>query len=118
MTGQLSGFLYGIALDFLSAAPLGLNAFVRTIIGALAGLIKGKFFLDIFLLPVILCASATVIKALVLFLLNLFISPAIAAYPLAAPVFWVELGLNTLLAPFLFAFLKKFRSLLAGRNNV
>ena len=118
MTGQLSGFLYGIALDLISAAPLGLNAFIRTIIGALAGLIKGKFFLDIFLLPMILCASATLIKALLLFVLNLLISDMIHAYPFAAPVLWAELALNTLTAPFLFAFLRRFRPLLAGRNEV
>jgi rod shape-determining protein MreD len=116
MTGQLSGFFCGIALDLISAAPLGLNAFVRTIIGALAGLMKGKFFLDIFALPMILCASATIIKALILFLLNSLISSAIAAYPIAAPIFWSELVQNTLIAPFLFAFLKRFRPLLVGRE--
>jgi rod shape-determining protein MreD len=79
---------------------------------------KGKFFLDIFALPMILCASATVIKALILFLLNLLISPAIAAYPLAAPVFWAELALNTLLAPFLFALLRRFTPLLEGRDGI
>ena len=118
MTGQISGFLYGIALDFISAAPLGLNAFVRTIIGALAGFIKGKFFLDIFLLPMILCASATIIKAVLLFFLNLLISDMIHAYPFAAPVLWAELALNTFTAPLLFAFLKRFRPLMAGRNEV
>jgi rod shape-determining protein MreD len=117
MTGQLSGFFCGIALDLMSAAPLGLNAFVRTIIGALAGLMKGKFFLDIFVLPMILCASATFVKALFLFLLNLLISSAIAAYPLAVPVFWSELALNTLLAPFLFAFIKRFTPLFEGRDG-
>jgi rod shape-determining protein MreD len=116
MTGQLSGFSCGIALDLISAAPLGLNTFVRTIIGALAGLMKGKFFLDIFALPMILCASATIVKALILFLLNLLISSTIAAYPLVAPLFWSELVQNTLLAPFLFAFLKRFRPLLVGRE--
>jgi rod shape-determining protein MreD len=118
MTGQLSGFFCGIALDLISASPFGLNAFVRTIIGALAGLIKGKFFLDIFALPMILCASATIVKALILFLLNLLISSAIAAYPIDAPIFWSELALNTLMAPFLFAFLKRFTPLLAGRTGL
>jgi rod shape-determining protein MreD len=116
MTGQFSGFFFGIAYDFITAAPLGLNAFVRTIIGALAGLMKGTFFLDIFLLPMLLCASATLIKALLLFLLSLLM-PAIASYPLAAPVLWAELGLNTLTAPLLFALLKRFSSLLTTRRS-
>jgi len=118
MTGQISGFVQGIALDLISASPFGLNAFIRTIIGALAGIIKGKFFLDAFLLPMILCACATLLKAMILFLLNFFISDMINAYPLAAPVLWAELGLNTFSAPILFAFLKRFKPLLTGRNEV
>jgi len=114
MTGQLSGFCYGIALDFLSAAPFGLNALVRTIIGALAGFMKGTFFLDILLLPMLLCASATLLKALILFVLSLLMP--VPAYPFAAPVLWAEVALNTLTAPFLFAFLKQFSSLLTHRR--
>ena len=117
MTGQLSGFFYGIALDFLSAAPLGLNAFIRTLIGALAGLMKGTFFLDIFLLPMILCALATILKALLLFMLNLLFGGAVPAYPLAAPVLWAEIALNTVTAPLLFALLKRFSSLLTGGDK-
>ena len=118
MAGQLSGFFYGIALDFLSAAPFGLNALVRTLIGALTGLMKGTFFLDIFLLPMILCASATLLKALILLLLSLLFSGAVPAYPLAAPTLWVELALNTLAAPLLFALLRRFNSLLLRRGEV
>jgi len=116
MTGQLSGFCYGIALDFLSAAPFGLNAFIRTIIGALAGMMKGTFFLDIFLLPILLCASATLIKALLLFVLSLMMGSMVASYPLTAPTLWVEIALNASTAPFLFAFLKQFSSLLTKRR--
>jgi rod shape-determining protein MreD len=117
MAGQLSGFFSGLTVDFLTAAPFGLNAFVRTLIGALTGLARGTFFLDIFLLPMILCAAATLIKALILLLLNLLMGSAVHAYPLAAPVLWAELALNTLTAPFLFALLKRFRSLLVRRHE-
>ncbi|MDR2480220.1 MAG: rod shape-determining protein MreD [Treponema sp.] len=117
MTGQLSGFCCGILMDFLSAAPLGLNALVRTLIGALTGAMKGTFFLDIFFLPMALCAAATLVKALCLLLLHLLLAKAVPAYPLTAPVLWVELALNTLSAPLLFAFLKCFQSLLAGRSQ-
>jgi rod shape-determining protein MreD len=117
MAGQLTGFSSGILLDFLSAAPLGLNAFIRTLIGALAGILKGAFFLDFFILPMLLCAASTLLKALVFFLLHWLLSGSIPAYPLAAPVLWVELGLNTVIAPFLFALLKRFKALYAERNN-
>jgi len=117
MGGQLSGFFYGITFDFISSAPLGLNALIRTVIGALAGLMKGKFFLDFFLLPMTLCASATIVKALLFFILSLIFSGSIPVYSFTAPTLWVELGLNTAIAPFLFAFLKCFKRLFAGREE-
>jgi rod shape-determining protein MreD len=117
MTGQLSGFFSGILLDFLSAAPLGFNAFIRTLAGALAGLMKGTFFLDVFFLPMILCASATLVKAVVVFLLHLILAGAVPAYSPGSPLLWVELMLNTLSAPFLFALLKTFKPLLAGKEE-
>jgi rod shape-determining protein MreD len=117
MTGQLSGFFSGILLDFISAAPLGLNAFIRTLLGALAGIMKGTFFLDVFFLPMILCAAATLLKAMVVFLLHLLLAGAVPAYSLTSPLLWVELMLNTFSAPFLFALLKVFRTLLAGKEE-
>jgi rod shape-determining protein MreD len=118
MTGQLTGFFSGLLLDFLSAAPLGLNAFIRTLIGAAGGRMNGTFFLDGFFLPMILCAAATAAKAALYFILNLLFAGAVPAYSLAAPVFWVELLLNTITAPFLFGLLKLFKSLLIGRRKV
>jgi len=117
MTGQLTGFFSGFFLDFLSAAPLGLNALIRTLIGALAGFMKGTFFLDIVFLPMALCAGATILKAIIYFLLHLLFPLAVPSYTLFGLTFWVELGLNTFLAPFLFAFLKLFESLLVGQGE-
>jgi rod shape-determining protein MreD len=117
MTGQITGFFSGIFLDFLSAAPLGLNTFIRTIVGALAGLIKGTFFLDALVLPMILCAAATFVRALMLFVLRLLLGSAIQAFSFVEPVFWIELCLNTFTAPLLFGFLKQFKPLLAARRE-
>jgi rod shape-determining protein MreD len=115
MAGQVSGFCSGLFLDFLSAAPLGLNCLIRTLVGALAGIFKGSFFLDIFFMPVILCALATILKAIILFVLHLiFIS--IPAYSFISSLFWIELGLNCLSAPLLFLILKRIRPLSKGRN--
>ncbi|MDR2135251.1 MAG: rod shape-determining protein MreD [Treponema sp.] len=118
MTGQLSGFFSGLLLDFVSNAPLGLNALIRTVTGALAGLLKGTFFLDTVFLPMILCAAATLFKALMFFLLSLLLAGAVPSYSLAAPTLWIELLLNTLSAPFLFGLLKLFRPLLAGKGDI
>jgi rod shape-determining protein MreD len=117
MTGQLTGFCSGLLLDFLSAAPLGLNTFVRTIVGATVGLMKGTFFLDTLLLPMALCGTATLMKALLFWILHLLFGPAVPAYAALNPVLWVELALNTVLAIPLFALLKLFKTLLVeGRD--
>jgi rod shape-determining protein MreD len=116
MIGQISGFFSGLFLDFLSAAPLGLNCLVRTLIGSLTGIFKGSLFLDIFLLPVILCAIATLIKALIIFLLHLVIGSNVPAYSFTSSLFWIELGLNCLSAPLLFLILKHIKPLATGRN--
>jgi len=116
MTGQISGFFSGLFQDFLSAAPLGLNCLVRTIIGALAGIFKGAFFLDILIMPVILCSLATLMKALVIFLIHLFMGSAVPAYSLTSSKLWIELGLNAVSAPLLFLLLKNFRPILTGRK--
>jgi rod shape-determining protein MreD len=118
MTGQLLGFFSGFFLDFLSAAPLGLNALIRTLVGALAGMIKGAFFLGRIFLPMVLCAGATLIKAFSLFLLHKLLAGPVPSYPLFSPLLWVELGLNTFSAPLLFGFLKLFESSLVGRREI
>ena len=117
MTGQLSGFFSGILSDLLSAAPLGLNALIRTLTGALTGMLKGAFFLDFLFLPMALCAAATILKALLMLPLHLLFTEAIPCYRFLSPTLWIELGLNTVTAPFLFALLKRFRGLLAERGN-
>jgi rod shape-determining protein MreD len=117
MTGQLTGFFSGFLMDFLSAAPLGFNALIRTMVGFFTGLMKGTFFLDMFFLPMALCAGATLFKALLVLLLHFLFAGAIPAYPLWGPTLWVELILNTLSAPILFGFLKFFRPLLVGRRE-
>jgi rod shape-determining protein MreD len=117
MTGQLCGFFSGILLDFLSNAPLGLNLFIRTVTGAMSGLLNGAFLLDKVFLPAALCAGATVLKACLLFLLNRLFAGAIPAYPLNTPALWVELAMNVVLAPLIFALMKTVRNLVAGRRR-
>jgi rod shape-determining protein MreD len=117
MKGQLTGFIGGLFLDFISAAPLGLNAFIRTIIGALVGLFKGNFYLDYFFLPMILGASSTLVKAFFIFLLHLLFAESVPAYILNLPTFWVELVMNTLLSPLIFFLLRLCKSLLTDRRE-
>ncbi|MDR0447798.1 MAG: rod shape-determining protein MreD [Treponema sp.] len=117
-SGQITGFFSGLFYDILSASPIGLYTFVRTVIGALGGLLQGMFFLDKVVLPMLLCAFSTVFKALLIFGLHFLFTGTVPAYPpLTTPVFWVELLLNTFTAPFLFGFLKLFRPLLMSEEK-
>jgi rod shape-determining protein MreD len=116
MTGQVSGFFSGLLLDFLSASPLGLNCFVRTFIGAVTGIFKGSFFLDIIFMPIILCALATLLKAGILFLLNLIMGNVVPSYSFLSSVLWIEFGMNSISAPLLFFLLKRFKYLSPGRG--
>jgi len=58
---------------------------------------------------------ATIAKAAILFLLN-FIMKSLPVYSMFAPLFWVELGLNSLCAPFLFFLLKHFKFITPRRS--
>jgi rod shape-determining protein MreD len=122
MIGQLTGFFSGIIFDFISASPLGLNAFIRTLTGALAGLTKGSFFLGgilgAILIPVVLCAGATLCKAGCYFLLHILFAEVVPSYAFNSPVLWAEVMLNSIVSPFLFAFLKLFSSLLIERKEI
>ena len=119
MMGQVGGFFSGLFIDFLSPAPLGLNAFIRTLTGALLGLFKGTFYLDIIFLPMILCALATIFKALIYYVLHLLFGESIPSYAFFELKFWVELGLNTFISPFIFGLLKMASSVLVslGEKN-
>jgi len=117
MTGQTLGFGSGLLLDFISAAPLGFNAFTRTIIGALTGLLKGTFFLDVAVLPIILCASATIVKAIVVWIASVLFGGAVPHYSLTSPILWTELAYNAITAPALFALLNLFKSVLKPRKE-
>lgn len=117
MTGQLTGFFSGFLVDLISVSPLGFNAFIRTLVGALAGTIRGTFFLDSFILPMALCAGATAVKILIIFLLHLLFVESVPAYSVFSLTVWVELGLNTLLAPLVFAILKLFSPIQAGQRE-
>jgi rod shape-determining protein MreD len=117
MTGQVSGFISGLMLDLLSAAPMGLNCIIRLLIGAFAGLFKGAFFLDAFFLPVVFCAIATLFKAAILFLLRLILGSVIPVYSFVTPLFWAELCLNSLIAPLVFGLLKRIKRFSPERND-
>jgi rod shape-determining protein MreD len=113
MTGQAVGFFTGFFEDFVSAAPIGFHMIMKTLMGFSFGFLKGKFFVDKFLFPLIFGASATVVKALVTNLLALVFSGTnFHPYDFGVATFWVELGYTTVLAPLVFFLLSLCKGLL------
>jgi rod shape-determining protein MreD len=117
MEGQVVGFAGGIVEDLLSLNPLGTHALVKTVIGFVAGLLFGNFFIDSFLFPAILGAAATIAKALVLSLLSVLFPGHVTVYDFFARVVWIEALYNGLASPFVFLLLNLFRKVLVVRRN-
>lgn len=106
---QLTGFGTGLIQDFLSLAPLGFNALIRTLLGFLYGLLKGRLFLDPILFPIVVVVIGTLLKYLFSYILmGMFVSSASAASILTSHM-WIEMGINGFFAPFIFALLRLFK---------
>ena len=103
--GPVSGFLSGLAEDFLSASPLGFHAFVKTAVAAVTALLHGSFFIDKLLLPILLGFSGTVVKAIAAGAVHILFGPSIHSYAFVDRVLWIEAAYNGLLAPIVFLLL-------------
>jgi len=105
--GQIMGFSSGIVEDLLSLSPLGFNSLIRLILSFLFGLTKGKIFLDPLVIPILFIIVGTAMKELLAFSLSLiFLEEKLPVFDL---FFLIELGLNTVLAPFVYNLFKKVR---------
>lgn len=111
MAAQVSGFLAGLLEDVLSLAPLGFNALLRTVLGFFYGLTAGSIFVDPVLMPVLLILVATILKGLASCLLVVIFRIPAPGFQIFAGPLWIEVGYNALLAPFLFAPLRRLRAL-------
>jgi len=116
MSGQISGFFSGLFYDFISAAPLGMNCLIRTITGALAGIFKGQFFMDIIFMPIILCILATILKAIITFILHFVLGVPNPFSVIYISTLLIETGLNAVSAPLLFLLLRLFKPIIIGRS--
>ncbi len=109
MVGQLSGFATGIVQDVLSLTPLGFFSLIRTIIGYLYGLIQGSMFANSLFIPIVFVLSATLIKGLLIWIFTLIFTVASPGIVYFGAKFWIEVGYNSILAPFVFALLNLIR---------
>ena len=104
LKGEVTGFGAGLLQDFLSLAPIGFHALIGTVLGFLAGLLKGKLFLDPILMPVLLAVVTTLLKAIFgAIVLAVFVPELVGT--VFSPKLGIEIGLNALIAPFLYGLL-------------
>ena len=109
--GQVSGFLSGLLLDFLSGSPLGFNCLYRTVIGYLSGVFRRTINSSGFIVPSLIGLLATILKVYLIWLISLFFK-SIKIYNIFTFSFLFELVMNVLLTPLMFKFLNSFRRIL------
>lgn len=112
LVGETTGFLSGVMLDFLSAGPFGLNCLIRTIIGFVGGLFNKTINTDGIIVPALLGFTATIAKAILLFVLSYLYPTSVMRYNPFSWLFLFELCANIVLTPLLFKFLGLFKKVL------
>lgn len=105
LQGQTIGFASGFLQDGISAAPLGLNSFIKAAVAWSANLLSGKFYIDRLLMPALFGFMATILKALYLGILAAFFPGKVFAYDIMQSTLWIETAYNAVSAPFLFLIL-------------
>ena len=105
LQGQGVGFVAGLLQDGISAAPFGLNAFVKTAVAWLANLLSGKFYIDRLLMPALFGFSMTLAKAAYLAILSSLFSGKIIGYDFLGKTLWIEAAYNAVVSPFMFMLL-------------
>lgn len=117
LIGTTTGFISGLLVDFLSASPIGLNAFTKTLTGFFAGKFSGSFNQNKILIPALMGFSATVFKAVITWFLSFFFGSNILIYRISGSSFWFEVIANTVCAPLIFALLGLFSVLFIDDNR-
>jgi rod shape-determining protein MreD len=110
--GPVAGFLSGLAEDFISAAPLGFNAFVKTAVASATALLHGSFYIDRIILPFVLGFVGTLLKAVAAELLSLFFGDKVRSYAFLERVLWIEAAYNGVLGPIVFFLLSPLKKIL------
>lgn len=105
LEGQTVGFAAGLLQDGISAAPLGLHAFIKTAVAWVANLLSGKFYIDKVLMPALFGMIATLLKAVYLLVLAFFFPGKVLAYDFLGSLLWIEVAYNAVAAPILFLLL-------------
>lgn len=108
--GEISGFISGLFLDFITGVPFGLNTLLRTIIGYLMGLFAKSVIISGLIMPVLSVGIGTLIKRLLLIIVSLvFPKINLSIYGFISSQFLFEFCANIILAPVIFYILGFFK---------
>lgn len=118
LTGETAGFVSGLLLDFLTAAPFGMNCLLRTLLGFFSGLCHNVINISGIVIPCILTLVATMVKFIIIEFISFFFPNGVITYELLSMEFGMELLLNVVLAPVVFAFLSLFSAFLVDGKEV
>lgn len=106
--GSSVGFISGLLLDFISAAPIGLNALTKSITGYITGKFVGKFNINAIIIPCVMAFGGTLFKFLIIFFVSFFIKHTYIYNFINIKIIFYELLVNIIFAPFLFGILNIF----------
>lgn len=115
--GASAGFISGLFLDFMSASPFGLNCLLRTIIGYISGKFNKSLNIKGIFIPMLIGFCATLLKALVIWLISFFFQESVVPYNILSLKFCFELIANSVLTPIVFKFLRIFSNMLLLENE-
>ena len=110
-SGECTGFISGLFIDFLSAAPFGLNCLFRTVLGYLGGVFTKTFNTDGIIIPAVLGFCATIIKCLLILFIAFLFPSSVVKYNPFSMMFLFELCANTVLTPVVFKILGIFKNI-------
>jgi rod shape-determining protein MreD len=105
MRAVIIGFSIGLAVDFLSAAPLGLHSFSLSLLGFLSGTLRGKIFLDPIFMPMVLMFFSGLVNLFTVTLLIAIFSLSVSSHPFSASFPWILL-FHALISPICFGLLR------------
>lgn len=117
MKGEILGFGAGLAEDFLTGSFLGFNAFIKTIIGFIFGMMNKRIVFRPLLFSFFFAAAATLLKGVLAICISaLFFGseyhPSVFTF-----TFLLEILLNSILAPLVFYLLKILKIISYDRWN-
>jgi rod shape-determining protein MreD len=115
--GIVSGFLSGLIQDFISSAPLGFTAFMRTVVSFGFNSLSGSFYIDRIFMPMIFGGVATLLKALSFAVLSFLFPAFIHGYNFLDRILWIETAYNAVLAPLVFFLLGLLKPLFVTVRN-